>query len=129
MENLLEKVSILIYEQYWDDSTKVIVTAELPAYQLKIGTVFASIRENDIWIFGLYVNKNYRKQGIAKILMQTLFDYFSRHSLLNDTTIRLEVNPDKAWLVGFYKSMGFQLDTDENITLKWVNNVNSSSED
>lgn len=100
--------------QNWTDSVKLIFIANVN--NNIAGTICATIENNDIWVYGFYVSDEYRQRGIGTNLMKALLSYIEEHE--PNKNVRLQVVPQKEWLVKFYQQFGFKQDLDEYVTMK-----------
>jgi ribosomal protein S18 acetylase RimI-like enzyme len=56
-------------------------------------------------LWGVYLHPDYRRGGVARRLLQALFDQARAHGV---TQVRLNVNVENARAAGLYRSMGFE---------------------
>ncbi len=71
-----------------------------------IGYIGATVVDNHIDIINLFVSEDYRRQGIAKELVNRLSDYTETPK---DVTITLDVKETNKHAIKLYQSLGFQM--------------------
>ncbi len=76
-----------------------------------VGDILGTINNNDLEIY-VYVSKDFREQGISKLLFSELFNYLKEPENIDIDTVSLKVEPneliDRYWLIDYYKKLGFK---------------------
>jgi ribosomal protein S18 acetylase RimI-like enzyme len=99
-------------DDYWSDMVKdsnnIILVAKVD--DKPVGLMRAALKDEDVaedtaFIGSAYVNKEYRGQGIAKLLMSKLIELICEHKEMK--AIRLWVNEKQEAAIKLYKSFGF----------------------
>ena len=66
------------------------------------------------YIVGMYVNKNYRGKGIARLLMQNILEKLK--TIPDIDSVKLMVNIDQTPAFKLYESLGFKIIGTDNLT-------------
>lgn len=76
-----------------------------------VGMVRAALKDEDVdentaFVGSLYVNENYRRMGIGKMLMDELISKIKNQSKVS--SVRLWVNQKQSMAIQFYQALGFK---------------------
>jgi len=78
--------------------------------------VYSFETENDLLITNLFISESYQKKGYGRLLITEILKYCKK---FNKKKISIIGHSHKKYLINFYKSFGFKLDTEDSV-LTWM---------